>query len=68
MAIGKSGRLVIEVDPELKELLHQSFREDGSTLKEWFIQIATRYLEEKDQQISLFGEGSQDSEGKLNEA
>jgi hypothetical protein len=61
MAIGKSGRLVIEIDPELKELLYQSFREDGSTLKEWFIQRATHYLEEKDQQISLFEGDSQDS-------
>ncbi len=42
------------MDPELKGLLHQSFREGGITLKEWFIQRVTRYLDDKDQQIPLF--------------
>lgn len=36
MAIGKSGRVVIEIDPELKEQLHKAVKNQGKTLKEWF--------------------------------
>ncbi|WP_404389796.1 hypothetical protein [Pseudoalteromonas phenolica] len=36
MAIGKSGRVVIEIDPKLKEQLHLSIKKKGLSLKEWF--------------------------------
>ena len=36
MAIGKSGRVVIEIDPTLKEQLHKAIKMQGKTLKEWF--------------------------------
>ena len=36
MAVGKSGRVVIEIDPELKEQLHKEIKMQGKTLKEWF--------------------------------
>lgn len=36
MAVGKSGRIVIEIDPELKEQLHKAVKMQGKTLKEWF--------------------------------
>jgi hypothetical protein len=36
MAIGKSGRVVIELDPKLKEELHKSIKMKGMNLKEWF--------------------------------
>jgi hypothetical protein len=36
MAVGKSGRIVIEVDPKLKEELHKSIKMKGMNLKEWF--------------------------------
>jgi len=36
MAIGKSGRVVIEIDAQLKEQLHKAVKMQGKTLKEWF--------------------------------
>ncbi len=36
MAIGKSGRVVIEINPEIKEQLHKAVKLQGKTLKEWF--------------------------------
>ena len=35
MAVGESGRLVVEIDPNLKKELHQTLREDGTNLKDW---------------------------------
>lgn len=36
MAVGKSGRLVIEMDADAKKRLHESVKRDGMTMKEWF--------------------------------
>lgn len=36
MAIGKSGRLVIEIDAETKRELHSLVKKRGLTMKEWF--------------------------------
>ena len=44
MARGPSGRVVIEMDPELKRELHAALVADGSTLKEWFISQARLHL------------------------
>lgn len=40
MAIGKSHRIVIEVDPALKAQIYDALRAQGMTLKEWFLQQA----------------------------
>lgn len=47
MPPGKSGRIVLEIDPELKEELYAALREDGLTLKEWFLKRARQYLYEE---------------------
>lgn len=44
MSIGNSGRIVIEVDPELKKQLYSSLTRDGMSLKEWFLKNAELYL------------------------
>ena len=44
MSIGNSGRIVIEVEPELKRELYAYLTRDGLTLKEWFLQEARTYL------------------------
>jgi len=44
MSIGTSGRIVIEVEPELKRELYANLARDGITLKEWFLQEARSYL------------------------
>ncbi len=52
MSIGPSGRIVIEIPPELKRDLHASLLKEGLTLKDWFIANANEYVEER-QQLSL---------------
>lgn len=36
MAIGSSGRIVIETYPEIKKELHLLVKKKGMNLKEWF--------------------------------
>jgi len=45
MARGKSGRLVIEISPELKSQLHSTLALEGTTMKAWFITTARNYLD-----------------------
>ena len=49
MSIGTSGRIVIEVDPELKQELHTTLRSEGTNLKAWFLEQADSFLAEKGQ-------------------
>lgn len=56
MARGDSGRLVIEVDPEFKASLYSVLARNGTTLKDWFIASAQRFVEEQTQP-SLFASG-----------
>jgi hypothetical protein len=44
MARGQSGRLVLEVEPELKRRLHARVAGEGRSLKDWFLEQAERYL------------------------
>ncbi|GAA4650694.1 hypothetical protein GCM10023116_29770 [Kistimonas scapharcae] len=37
MAVGNSGRLVIELDPELKLQIRRALKERGLTMKEWLL-------------------------------
>ena len=53
MSIGSSGRIVIEVDPDLKMMLYANLEKENLTLKEWFIRNATSYLKQVEQP-SLF--------------
>ena len=53
MSVGNSGRIVIEVDGELKKMLYESLKKDGLTLKEWFVRNARQYVSDA-QQPSLF--------------
>ena len=49
MPVGKSGRIVIEIDPALKQELYQSLGEEDSSLKEWFLSNVQGYLSGKTQ-------------------
>lgn len=53
MAQGKSGRIVIEVNPELKKELYSVLAKKGITLKEWFIDHAKDYLTTNNQ-LNIF--------------
>ncbi len=52
MAKGKSGRIVIEIDPELKEDLYVELNHHGLTLKDWFLKRVSKFLKD-DNQIPL---------------
>ena len=44
MAVGPSGRIVIEVDPELKRELYSCLSIDQLSLRQWFLESARQYL------------------------
>jgi DNA (cytosine-5)-methyltransferase 1 len=46
---GESGRIVIDVEPELKRRLYASLSLSGSTLKDWFKKVASQHCEEQNQ-------------------
>lgn len=58
MSIGDSGRVVIEIEPDLKRELHVALRHDGTNLKNWFIEQATSFLSDRGQITLAFGESS----------
>jgi len=47
MAKGNSGRLVIEIDPELKQELYKALGEEGLNLKQWFLNNVDRFLSQR---------------------
>lgn len=49
MPKGNSGRIVIEVPPDLKGRLYRALAMDNSTLKNWFLAAATNYINEHEQ-------------------
>ena len=50
MPQGKSGRIVIDVEPEFKRDLHNSVRALGyDSLKDWFVEQARQVCEESRQ-------------------
>lgn len=53
MPRGKSGRVVLEIDPEFKRDLYFALETEGLTLKDWFLRTADGYVRERMQQ-SLF--------------
>lgn len=44
MSIGASGRIVIEMSPELKRELYAALARDGVNLKGWFLRQVDEYL------------------------
>ena len=53
MPVGSSGRIVIEIDPDLKRELYTSLEEDGVTLKQWFLEEVRARLRGHGRQLSL---------------
>lgn len=55
MPQGKSGRIIIDVDPEFKEEVYEAVRVLGfSSMKEWFVQQAEQICEESKQPLLKF--------------
>jgi hypothetical protein len=53
MARGDSGRIVIEVDPHLKDELYVELARQRLTLKAWFVAMAEHFLDDS-RQPNLF--------------
>lgn len=49
MPVGQSGRIVIEIDPELKQELYSSLEDEGLTLKQWFLGHVEKRLRGRNQ-------------------
>jgi len=62
MSVGTSGRVVIEVDPEIKQLMYAALRDRNLTLKCWFVATVQRELLET-RQLSLQLQGDRVSAG-----
>lgn len=45
MGIGASGRIVIEVEPNVKRELYGLLATEGLSLKDWFLRNAMAYIE-----------------------
>jgi len=51
MAQGKSGRIVIQVNPVLKNKLYVELAKQQITMKDWFIENAKQFIEERGQTL-----------------
>ena len=63
MPRGESGRIVIEIEPEMKRRLYAALAISGSTLKDWFLRNATSFCDES-VQPSLFATPSRQDESR----
>lgn len=60
MSIGSSGRIVIEVEPEVKRQLYSVLAREGMTLKDWFLREAQNYMQTSTQMpLDLKSDGRQ---------
>lgn len=55
MSRGNSGRIVVEIDPEIKDQLYVALVKNKLTLKDWFLLQCSNYLSEECQP-SLFSD------------
>jgi len=51
MPYSTSGRIVIEVDSDVKSELYRVLALDNSTMKKWFLRNARRYIDERAQPL-----------------
>jgi hypothetical protein len=67
MSIGSSGRIVIEVETNIKRELYSALSREGMTLKEWFLKNANSYISDRTQiPLPLLNSQENDGEPKMN--
>lgn len=49
MPIGPSGRIVVEIDPDMKRELYAALGAEDLSLRDWFIRQANQYLSTRGQ-------------------
>ena len=52
MPKGTSGRIVIEIEPEMKDELYTALEKEGLKMKQWFLENALEFLKNR-QQLTL---------------
>ncbi|AXW11503.1 hypothetical protein CJO90_14190 [Ralstonia solanacearum] len=57
MAIGESGRIVLEIEPNLKKKFYACLALDQTTLKDWFIKTAEDYIKNNHPEIFTIKNG-----------
>lgn len=67
MSIGKSGRVVIEIDPRLKKELYAVLRRNDLNLKDWFVKSAESYITNNIQDTLSFKEHEHQTKEASNE-
>jgi hypothetical protein len=67
MAVGESGRIVLEIDPVLKKQIYAVLAEHVLTLKSWFIVVAKAQLIERHQLALDLGAPTKHPEEPKNE-
>ncbi len=64
MAVGQSGRVVIEIDPAFKREFRAALVRDGLSMKAWFLQEARKYLARGGQVELMFNSSESDRQEK----
>ncbi len=65
MAKGNSGRLVIEIDPDLKQALYQALGDEALNLKQCFLRNVADFLDRRIQpELPLFNNTAYSKEAK----
>ena len=49
MAKGNSGRIVIEIEPSIKDELYTALKKEDLNMKEWFLSNAEEFLKNRSQ-------------------
>ena len=66
MSIGTSGRIVIEVETDIKRELYSALSREGLTLKDWFLKSAQSYISHRTQlSLPLTTNAERHEEGQL---
>ena len=60
MPKGPSGRIVIELDPDLKDELYIALQKEGLNMKQWFIENAQDFLANRSQLSLQFATNSKE--------
>ncbi len=60
MSRGSSGRIVIEIDPGVKDQLYAALARSNLTLKDWFLSQCAGYISEA-AQPSLFSNSAKET-------
>jgi hypothetical protein len=56
MPVGSSGRIVIEINPELKQKLYEQLNQENLNLKQWFLRNVDMFLNNENQLDLCFDE------------